>query len=41
MRFLGMQPMLLLPHEFSALRAVLSMEETPVNGLVLDYPGLP
>jgi hypothetical protein len=40
MRFLGMQPMLLLPHEFSALWAVLSMEETPVNGLVLDYPGL-
>jgi hypothetical protein len=41
MRFLGMQPMLLLPHEFSALRAVLSMEATPVNGPVLDYPGLP
>ena len=40
MRFLGMQPMLLLPHEISALRAVLSTEATPVNGLVLDYPGL-
>ena len=41
MRFLGMQPMLLLPHEFSALRGVLSTEATPVDGLVLDYPGLP
>jgi hypothetical protein len=39
MRFLGMQPMLLLPHEVSALRAVLSTA-TPVNGPVLDYPGL-
>ena len=40
MRFLGMQPMLLLPHDDSALRAVLSTEATPVNGPVLDYPGL-
>jgi hypothetical protein len=41
MRFLGMQPMLLLPHDVSALGAVLSTEATPVSGPVLDYPGLP
>lgn len=40
MRFLGMQPMLLLPHDVSALRAVLSTEATPANGTVVDYRGL-
>jgi hypothetical protein len=43
MRFLGMQPMLLFPHDLSDLS--LALEEAlsrppPVNGPVFDYPGL-
>jgi hypothetical protein len=43
MRFLGMQPMLLFPHDLSDLSVALdeALSHLPaVNGPVLDYPGL-
>ena len=43
MRFLGMQPMLLFPHDLSDLSLALDQALSglpPVNGPVLDYPGL-
>jgi hypothetical protein len=43
MRFLGMQPMLLFPHDLSDLSVALdeALSRLPaVNGPVLDYPGL-
>jgi hypothetical protein len=43
MRFLGMQPMLLFPHDLSDLSLALdkALSRLPaVNGPVLDYPGL-
>jgi hypothetical protein len=43
MRFLGMQPMLLFPHDLSDLSRALDKALSPlpsVNGPVLTYPGL-
>jgi hypothetical protein len=43
MRFLGMQPMLLFPHDLSDLSLALdeALTQLPaVNGPVLDYPGI-
>ena len=43
MRFLGMQPMVLFPHDPSELSLALGRAlsgQTAVNGPVLDYPGL-
>jgi hypothetical protein len=43
MRFLGMQPMLLFPHDLSDLSLALDKALTHVpaaNGPVLDYPGI-
>jgi hypothetical protein len=43
MRFLGMQPMLLFPHDLSDLSRALDEVLAPlqsVNGPVLTYPGL-
>jgi hypothetical protein len=43
MRFLGMQPMLLFPHDLSDLSLALdqALSRVPaVNGPVFDYPGL-